>query len=130
MIIDLDPADALVAAAELNRSAAAARHRGSNPPSALERVADHLTAAALLARYLAPTSDSGQAECKGNEDDGTMVTVATAAIDLDMSNRQVRRLCVASAIPGARRINPSTPGSPWILPVTYIASHRQPRSNK
>lgn len=124
MIVDVDPRDALAVAAELNRCAATARHRGSNPPSALERVADVLTAGALLARYLATPSDSGQAECKSIDDERPMVTVTTAAIDLDLSNRQVRRLCVALAIPGARRVNPSTPGSPWLVPAAYVAVHR------
>jgi hypothetical protein len=124
VIVDLDPSDALAAAAELNRCAAAARHRGSNPPDALERIADVLIARALLDQYFARKSDSGQAECKSIDDTGVMVTVTTAAIDLDVSNRQVRRLCVGLAIPGARRVNPLTPGSPWLVPASYVAANR------
>ena len=130
MIMDLDPADALVASAELTRSAATARHRGINPPAALDRVAEQLRASALLAQYLdLSTADSGHQT--GNEAPlpDQMVTVTTAADELKLSNRQVRRRCEMQSIPGARRVNPQTAGSPWLVPAAYIAIHRSNRRN-
>lgn len=124
MIVDLDPADALVASAELTRSAATARHRGINPPAALDRVAEQLLAAALLARYLAPASVGGHGMAHSPTVSGQMVNVTTAAAELDISDRQVRRRCEARSIPGARRVNPQTPGSPWLIPAAFVATHR------
>ena len=130
MIVDLDPAAALVAASELNRCAATARHQGRNPPRELELVAEQLTAAALLAQYLAGTSVAGQVHCNGEGASAKVVSAADAARDLGLSDRQVRRRCEGNHISGARRVNPSNPASPWLIPAAYVASHQNPRSNK
>jgi hypothetical protein len=119
VIVDLDPSDALAAASELNRCSASARHRGSNPPAALERVADVLEAAALLERFRL----SGSGPVSGVEAliGCPMVCVKTVAMGLGISSRSVRRRIDRGEIAGARRLDPSNTDSPWLIPAAFIA---------